>query len=419
MNFYFNESISWSKISSGSLALRYFESGFIFDVAGCSIFGDKAKLYYFLALLNSNLKKCLIDVISPTMNYEVGQLSVVPIIFPKDKSIEQILNLLAQENINISKDEWNSRETSWNFKKNELFVHKDDSNLLEVAYNNYCKYWKAEFFKLHQNEEELNQFFIDIYDLNDELDNKVPLKEITILKEESEIKDNELVFKKEVVIKQFLSYVVGCIFGRYNPEKEGLMLANKGDTLNNCNFKFKPDDDNIIPITDKNYFSDDIVGKVKEFLKVYFGNETISENIDFIASGLKGSGSSEDKIRHYFLKDFFKDHCKTYKKRPIYWLFTSGKEQGFNVLVYMHRYNKETLAKIRTDYLLKLQDKLISRIDLIEEDSIEKSLLRKQSLEIKKYDLLLNHEAIKYIDIDLDDGVTVNYAKFKELLKKI
>jgi type II restriction/modification system DNA methylase subunit YeeA len=425
--FWNKEGITWGLTSSGNPAFRKKLSQFYYASASPVIF-DKNFLCdnYTLSLLNCCISKYLLNIFNPTLSTTVNDVYAIPIIFPSDDTIKQKIDQLTQENINISKEEWDSRETSWDFKVNELIKHKDDSNNLDVAYKNYCVYWKEKFFKLHNNEEELNQFFIDIYDLNDELDNKVPLKDITILKEEApERKENELVFKKEVIVKQFLSYIVGCMFGRYNPEKGGLILANQGETISDFDVdsKFKPDDDNIIPITDKDYFPDDIVGKVKEFLKIYFGANNITENLDFIASGLKGSGSSEEKIRRYFLKDFFTDHKKTYKKKPIYWLFTSGKNQGFNTLIYMHRYNKELLAKMRMDYLHELQGKIEANISTIRDDDArsqrEKEDLSRQYEEMKKYDELLNHKASEYIEIDLDDGVTVNHAKFKDLVENI
>ncbi|MBT3281604.1 MAG: BREX-1 system adenine-specific DNA-methyltransferase PglX, partial [Cryomorphaceae bacterium] len=423
--YYFKEALTWSFIGRTALGVRYRKKGSVFDVQGSSIFPKSQMILYILGFMCSRLVNEFISILNPTMSFQVGNIGDLPIIFPSDDAIKQKIDQLTQENIDISKEEWDSRETSWDFKVNELIKHKDESNKLDVAFRNYCEYWKEKFFKLHKNEEELNQLFIDIYDLNDELDNKVPLNEITILKEESEIKDDQLVFKKEVIVKQFLSYIVGCMFGRYNPEKEGLILANQGETISDfpIQSQFKPDDDNLIPVTDKDYFPDDIVGKVKEFLKTYFGANNITENLDFIASGLKGSGSSEEKIRRYFLKDFFNDHKKTYKKKPIYWLFTSGKNQGFNTLIYMHRYNKELLAKMRMDYLHELQGKIEANISTIRDDDArsqrEKEDLSRQYEEMKKYDELLNHKASEYIEIDLDDGVTVNHAKFKDLVESI
>jgi len=248
---------------------------------------------------------------------------------------------------------------------------------------------------------------------------------------ESQIKDGELVFKKEVIVKQFISYAVGCMFGRYSPDKPGLILANQGETIEDFREKvpdasFMPDDDNIIPILDDDYFTDDIVGRFKEFLKATFGAEALSENLDFIAEALsktkskKNNTSPEKVIRDYFLKSFFDDHVRMYKKKPIYWLFASGKGRGFNALVYMHRYNRETLAKMRTDYLLELEAKLDARIGMLGDGAgVEKGRLGKQVAELVAYDEKLNHKSLQLIEIDLDDGVAVNYGKFEGLVEKI
>jgi len=254
----------------------------------------------------------------------------------------------------------------------------------------------------------------------------VHLGDITILKIESEIKDGKLVFKKETLVKQLISY---CIFGRYSPDKEGLILANQGETIEDFREKvpdasFMPDDDNIIPILEDEYFTDDIMSRFREFLKTTFGAESLAENLEFIAGALskskKGGGSPEKVIRDYFLKSFFKDHVKMYKKRPIYWLFTSGKGRAFNALVYMHRYDRKTLAKMRTDYLLELEAKLDARIGMLgDESAAEKGKLGKQVEELMDYDAVLNNKSLQLIDIDLDDGVKVNYAKFEGLVGKI
>ena len=230
----------------------------------------------------------------------------------------------------------------------------------------------------------------------------------------------------------FVSYAVSCMFGRYSSDKESFILTNKGETIKDFLAKvqapsFMPDEDNIIPILGDEYFTDDIVSRFREFLKATFGAESLAENLEFIAGALskskKGGGSPEKVIRDYFLKSFFKDHVKMYKKRPIYWLFTSGKGRGFNALVYMHRYDKETLAKMRTDYLLKLEDKLDARIGMLSPESNkdvrEMSRLSKLIEELAEYDEVLNNKALEYIDIDLDDGVVVNYAKFKGLVGKV
>jgi hypothetical protein len=430
----FKEGISYTDLTTSFFNCRYLAKDSLFDISGPSIIiENKENRNYILSLFNSKLAQRFFSLLNPTFHTTIGDIKNFPVIFTSHNKIKQKIDQLTQECIDISKEEWDSRETSWDFKQNELFKRKDESNRLEIAFKNYCKYWEEQFFKLHKNEGELNQLFIDIYDLNDELDNKVPLKEITILGDESEIKENKLKFKKEVIVKQFLSYIVGCIFGRYSPDKEGLILANQGDTLNEFNLdsKFKPDEDNIIPITDKDYFPDDIVGKVKEFIKTTFGEETLSENLQFIADSLhtRGKGSAEETIRHYFLTQFYKDHCKMYKKRPIYWMFTSGKNKSFNALIYMHRYNKELLAKLRIDYLHEYQAKLEARkqslplnsddIKIRSQAEKERADINKKLDETRSYDEYLQNLANKFIDIDLDDGVNENYKKFTPLLEKI
>lgn len=424
-SFYFKKGLTWSSLSNSLFSMRILPEGFISDAKGPMLNIPNYDQYYsfLISIMNSKVTQMNLNFISPTLDYNWGSIANVPIIFPKDNKIKDKIDQIAQENIDISKEEWNSRETSWDFNINPLF--KQNETKLEIAYLKYCEYWKNKFNTLHTNEEELNKLVIEIYDLQDELTPEVPLEQITILKEESKIKENKLEFQKEVIVRQFLSYFVGCLFGRYNPDKEGLILANQGDTIKEFEIetKFKPDEDNIVPVTDSDYFKDDIVSKLKEFLKIYFREENFSSNLDFIASGLKGTGSSEEKIRKYFLTQFFKDHCKTYNKKPIYWMFTSGKEKGFNALIYMHRYNKQLLAKMRVDYLHKLEDKVDAKISIINETDIKsekiKNDLNKQLLEMKKYDELLNNMSSQYIEIELDDGFSENYPKFKDLVEDI
>jgi len=423
----FKPALTWSKITSGRFSARFCFGSYLFDDAGAIGYTDDENLLKeILPILTSKIGNHLLDIINGTLNFQIGDVSRVPYCRKKLKSNNHID--LVNSCINISKQEWDSRETSWDFTTNEL-LHYKTTEQIEDAYNNYCTYWKDQFFKLHANEEELNRIFIDIYDLADELIPDVPLEDITILKDEADIKDGKLVFKKETLVKQFISYAVGCMFGRYSPDKEGLILVNQGENIDDFRKKvpdasFMPDDDDIIPILEDEYFTDDIVSRFREFLKVTFGAESLAENLEFIAGALskskKGGGSPEKVIRDYFLKSFFKDHVKMYKKRPIYWLFTSGKGRGFNALVYMHRYDKETLAKMRTDYLLELEAKLDARIGMLgDESGAEKGRLGKQVEELMAYDAVLNNKSLQLIDIDLDDGVKVNYVKFKGLVGKI
>ncbi|HUV83039.1 MAG TPA: BREX-1 system adenine-specific DNA-methyltransferase PglX [archaeon] len=426
-NYYFRENITWGSVTSGPASFRYTPIGFLFSSSGPSVFLE-SDIFVLCGLLNSVISRKILEIFSPTLSVLSGDVAKIP--YYMNMEYQNDINQVVNQCIDISKEEWDSRETSWDFTTNELLHHKT-TNRIEDAYKTYCTYWKDQFFKLNINEEELNRIFIDIYDLADELTPDVSLKDITILKDEADIKDGKLVFKKETLVKQFISYAVGCMFGRYSPDKEGLILANQGEIIDDFREKapdasFMPDEDNIIPILEDEYFTDDIVSRFREFLKVTFGAESLAENLDFIAGALSKSkkGESPEKvIRDYFIKSFFKDHVKMYKKRPIYWLFTSGKGRAFNALVYMHRYNRETLAKMRTDYLLKLEDKLDARMGMLSsesnKDAQEMSRLSKLIDELTDYDAVLNNKALEYIDIDLDDGVKVNYAKFEGLVEKI
>lgn len=406
--FYFKPSLSWSKISSSDIAFRMFPAGFLFDVAGCSIFLDD-NFKYVLGFLNSSISQTLLDLISPTLNYEVGHVASLPLIF--DDSKKNDIVSLVNENINICKDDWDYYEISWNFSKNPLL--KFNENLLSSSFDDWAEYKDNQFELLKSNEVKLNKIFSDIYSIDSDCD----------------VDDNHVsVNKANYVndIKSFISYVIGNMFGRYNLNDNGLICTSNNFNIDDYS-KFIPDVDNIVPITDREYFDDDIVGRFVEFVRVSFGEEHLEENLDFIAGALKKSGgSSRDIIRNYFLKDFFNDHKKMYKSCPIYWLFDSGKENGFKCLIYMHRYTSDLVARVRTDYLHKTQKAIESQIDYqigVKEhssNSKDKSradkqikLLTKQLNETKIYDEALAHVASQNIELDLDDGVKVNYAKFQ------
>ena len=470
---YFKTSISWSKISSGNIAFRYYPKGFIFDVAGCSIFyKDENIMKYHFGLLNSKIAKTCLKVISPTLNYEAGQIAILPVL---EKSSNNILRLI-ETIISISKEEWDSRETSWDFERLSLIDGKD----LKSAYENYFNHWRDNFVQLHKNEEELNRLFIEICDLQDEMDEKVSFDDITILKKEAKIIEidnsisknidnsisknfsNEsekylydrgvsLEFNKDELIKQFLSYAIGCIIGRYSINKSGLIIANSDDTLElsenkfivkgtdgeirqEIESKFLPDEFGIIPITDEKDFSNDIVEKVKEFIKCVYGEENLKDNLNFIAEALgnKDNKSSEEIIRTYFIKDFYSDHLQRYQKRPIYWLMNSGKKNAFSCLFYMHRYEPLTVARVRADYLIPYQEMLENKRKFIERQlsdddvsakekkNIEKQLKELDTLlkELREYANEVKHIAEQKIPLDLDDGVNVNYEKLGVILKK-
>ena len=465
LKYMFLPNISWSKISSSNISFRYYPKGFMFDVAGLSMFLQKGiSHFYIIGFLNSKISHKILTFFSPTLNFEVGHISNIPIIRKENSLIEN----LVEENISISKEEWDSRETSWDFEKLSLVDGKD----LRTAFENYCSHWRDNFVQLHKNEEELNRLFIEIYDLQDEMDEKVAFEDITILKKEADIVqiDNSipkefstesekylydrgisLEFNKDELVKQFLSYAVGCIMGRYSINKSGLIIANSDDILElsenkfivkgtdgeirqEIESKFLPDEFGIIPITDEKDFSNDIVEKVKEFIKFVYGEESLKDNLNFIAEALgnKDNNSAEEIIRTYFIKDFYSDHLQRYQKRPIYWLMNSGKKNAFSCLFYMHRYEPLTVARVRADYLIPYQEMLENKRKFIERQlsddnisarekkNIEKQLKELDTLlkELREYANEVKHIAEQKIPLDLDDGVNVNYEKFEAILKK-
>lgn len=337
---YFKPCLSWSKISSGNIAFRYYPQGFIFDVAGCCIFyKNKNVMYYHFGYINSCVAKSILNMISPTLNYEAGHIASLPIITEKD--MLSPVNELVEKNIILSKADWDSFDISWDFQHHPLL--RKTPTIIEAF-----KQWKNEcdtrFEQLRTNEEQLNRIFIDIYGLQDEITPEVEDKDITVRKAD---------LSRD--IRSFMSFAVGCMFGRYSLDEDGLIYA--GGEWNSNKYKtFIPDVDNCIPITDEEYFTDDIVGLFVEFVKAVYGSDTLEENLDFIANALGNKGdTSREVIRNYFQKDFYADHLKVYQKRPIYWLFDSGKQNGFKALIYMHRYDADTVGRVRTDYLHRAQ----------------------------------------------------------------
>ena len=462
-SYYFKESISWGLITSAGSSFRYFPKGFVYDVSGMSYFLEKNQFNY-LGILNTKIYSDLTKIINPTINLQIGDILVLPATEIKNEKF----NNLVQQNISISKEEWDSRETSWDFEKLSLIDGKD----LKTAYENYCNYWRDNFVQLHKNEEELNRLFIEIYDLQDEMDEKVTFDDITILKKEANIIqiDNSipkefstesekylynrgvnLEFNKDELVKQFLSYAVGCIMGRYSINKAGLIIANSDDMLElsenkfivkgtdgeirqEVESKFLPDEFGIIPIIDEKDFSNDIVEKVKEFIKYVYGEENLKDNLNFIAEALgnKDNKAAEEIIRTYFIKDFYSDHLQRYQKRPIYWLMNSGKKNAFSCLFYMHRYEPLTVARVRADYLIPYQEMLENKRKFIErqlsDDDISAKEKKNIEKQLKELDILLKelreyanevkHIAEQKIPLDLDDGVNVNYEKLGAILKK-
>ena len=463
-SYYFKESISWTDITSSGNSFRYYPKGFLYDVTGMSYFINESKQKNLLGVLNNKLIYTITKILNPTLHLQIGDLVKVPYFIIKNEKF----NNLVQQNISISKEEWDSRETSWDFERLSLIDGKD----LKSAYENYCSHWRDNFVQLHKNEEELNRLFIEIYELQDEMDEKVSFDDITILKKEAKIVeiDNSkarefsseserylydrgvcLEFNKDELVKQFLSYAVGCIMGRYSTDKPGLIIANSDDVLELSSNKFLvkdangdirqevkteflPDEFGILPITAEKDFSNDIVEKIKEFIKYVYGEENLKDNLNFIAEALgnKDNKPAEEIIRAYFIKDFYSDHLQRYQKRPIYWLMNRGKKNAFSCLFYMHRYEPLTVARVRADYLIPYQEMLENKRKFIErqlsDDDIsakEKKNIEKQlkeldtSLkELREYANEVKHIAEQKISLDLDDGVNVNYERLGAILKK-
>ena len=450
--FYFRKSITWSDITSAAFSGRYSDCGALFDVKGSSCFPEEKNIYYIIGLLNTKITQEIIKILNPTITTQVGDMARIPTII--DEHRKPKVEEMSSQNIELAKEDWNSFEISWDFKKHPLLCY--EAGRVSIAYELWEKECENRFNQLKANEEELNRIFIDIYGLQDELTPEVEDKDVTVRKADLQ-RD----------IKSLISYAVGCMFGRYSLEREGIVYAGgnfddvywkyKGQAALDKNgeaiegsyagisladyhypkfhdtddwktateLSFEPDADNCIPITDEEYFEDDIVGLFCAWLKKVYGEDTLEENLDFIANALGNKGkTSREVIRNYFLTDFIKDHIKTYQKRPIYWLFDSGKQNGFKALVYMHRWNTDTIGNVRVEYLHRIQrvyEKEITRMQEIIDNSHDnkeisnatkrKEKLQKQIKENKDYDAKIAHLALSRIDIDLDDGVKVNYEK--------
>lgn len=414
--FYFKEGITWSSLAN-QLSLRYCPEGYVFESKGSMCYTKGIiPLFYLLAVLNSKVAAASLSILSPTLDFHEGPMAKVPIIWNDNPRIIT----LVKENIHIAQADWDSYEESWDFQMHPLVKKEITGRLISEKYQGWEVECKTHFNQIKANEEELNRFFIELYGLQDELTPEVEDKDITVRKAE---------LQRE--IKSLLSYAVGCMFGRYSLDYEGLAYA--GGTFDDNKYStFIPDVDGIIPITDEEYFEDDIVGLFCAWLKKVYGEETLEDNLDFIAKALgKKGNSSREIIRNYFLTDFYKDHCSTYSvtgsgKRPIYWLFDSGKQNGFKALIYLHRYTMDTIGNLRVDYLHRMQRVYESEMnrmqDMIEHStnsrevaaaSKRKEKLQKQLKECREYDEKIGHLALDRIELDLDDGVKYNYRKIQ------
>ena len=470
LDYIFQSALTWTVISSASTSFRYCPNGFLYSNSGYGMFfNDENEKIAALGLLNTKVVMAILNVLSPTIGFESGYLRKIPFINPP-KSTAGIV----KECISLSRMDWDSFETSWDFQVHPLVRcasfsmaemledakhHIRDMNFIKEAFVNWSNECYLRFEQLKANEEKLNRMFIDIYGLQDELTPEVDDKDVTVRKAD---------LQRE--IRSFISYAVGCMFGRYSLDMPGLAFAGgsfsdrfinagnpltdengdllvdeNGDYLSdgeNCysmirvdgkekRTTFAPDYDNILPICDDEYFEDDIVRRFVEFVETVYGKDTLEENLKYIADALGGKGSPREVIRNYFLNDFYADHLKVYQKRPIYWLFDSGKKNGFKCLIYMHRYQPDTIARIRTDYVHELQSRYRTAIDELERRisdaataervKLNKQLakLQAQADELRDYEEKIHHLADQMISIDLDDGVKVNYAKFQDVLAKI
>lgn len=464
---YFKECITWNRISIGKLAVKYQPAGIIQgDMSPFFLPNNSETMIYIMALMNSVVSEKMIHTINPTITMPVGDIAKLPVMI--DSDFKNIVQKVANECIDFARNDWDSFETSWDFRRHPLIrcvlfsikemqenkkKYRKDRNYIEDAFTNWDNECFLRFNQLKSNEEELNRIFIDIYGLQDELTPEVEDKDITVRKAD---------LGRD--IRSFISYAVGCMFGRYSLEQEGLMFAG-GDmkdvyayydgtfgAVADANIRWdgkftfeelgtpfyylpvegkeplecwKIDADNIIPITDEEYFTDDIVKRFADFVKAVYGEETLEENLEFIAQALGNKGDSpREVIRNYFLKGYYADHLKVYQKRPIYWLFDSGKLNGFKALIYMHRYDADTIGNLRVDYLHRMERIYESEMERMQ-DTIEnsgnvrevtaaskrKEKLQKQLKECQEYDEKIGHLALSRIEIDLDDGVKVNYEK--------
>ena len=432
---YFLPFIAWTKISSGGTGFRLFEENFLFDGAGGSLFLESSTVTteYLLALLNSRVVTKILDIISPTLNFNENHIAAIPVIVCEERKQREI-GFVTDECISLSQSDWDSFETSWDFAEHPLVKWSHDlwdatsigatmayyyhgerpevSCPVELCYMLWQGECNDRFAKLKANEEELNRIFIGIYGLQDELTPEVEEKDVTVRRADL-ARD----------IRSLISYAVGCIFGRYSLDQPGLAYAG-GDWNPDQYHTFLPDADNVIPITDEEYFPDDLTGLFVAWVKKVFGADSLEDNLAFIAKALGTKGTSPRAvIRNYFLNGFYADHVKIYQKRPIYWLYDSGKQNGFKALIYMHRYNADTSGLVRADYLYKMEqvyESEIARMDdaiangtsrEVAQATKRKEKLVKQLKECKDYDDRLGHIALARIPIDLDDGVKLNYEK--------
>ncbi|MEY9584291.1 BREX-1 system adenine-specific DNA-methyltransferase PglX [Sinorhizobium fredii] len=429
---YFLPGVTWGKITSALFSARYSPRGSIFSDAGMKAFGKNQEEDLGIAgLLNSRVTPYFLSALSSTMNYEQGNISRIPI---KKVNTDKI-HLM----VSLSEKDWDQFETSWNFKCSPLLTAGKQEGALAGRYKDLRSSWLQTTLVMQQLEESNNQRFIDAYGLSTELSPRVALEEVTLTcnphhRYGADVSEEEQEARLRAdTICELLSYSVGCTMGRYSLAELGLVYAGSGNRgFDQSRYgAFPVDDDAIVPVTEMEWFDDDAASRFEQFLKAAWPQESVRENLRFVAESLanNGAGDAREIIRSYFARGFFKDHLKTYKRRPIYWLFSSGKLKAFECLVYIHRYNESTLSRMRMEYVVPLQSRMAARIDQLGDDvssasssaartkaQKEKDLLARQLEELRAFDEELRHYADQRIALDLDDGVKVNYGKFGNLL---
>ena len=437
--YYFNESVSWPKISSAEFSARYYPNGFIFDVAGCCYFpkhlGSKKAV---VAFLNSSVVISCLRILSPTLNFEIEQVKKVPFIELPEDSFESLGGIFS-----ISSADWNAYERSWDLQSLPLLTASAESTrTLESSYTVWITQNRDTIAEMKRLEEENNRLFIDAYGLGEELTPDVPIEQITLTVNPAYRYGGKLTEEeqwtrfRQDTMEELVSYAIGCMMGRYSLDAPGLIYAHSGNEgFDPSRYPtFPADDDGIVPLTDTEWFDDDAAHRLIEFISVAWDKSHLEANLTFLADNLspKKNESSRETLRRYLCDSFFKDHLQTYKKRPIYWLFSSGKQKAFQCLVYLHRYHEGTLARMRTEYVIPLHGKMNQRIgqlagDITEATSSshrrklekERGKLIKQQTELRTFDEKLRHYADQRIALALDDGVKVNYGKFGDLLADV
>jgi len=442
--YYFKQNLTWGLISNASPSFRYTESGSIFNVSGPSIFPDK-NLPFLAGLLNSVVVRYFLEILSPSISFTPGMMGKIPVV-DKAQIIGSVTELVNYA-ITTTKEDWHDYEHSWDFQFLPLLTASSDPTpTLESSYTAWIESNRDTIAEMKRLEEENNRLFIDAYGLAEELTPDVPIEQITLTVNPSYRYGGKLTIDAQWTrfrhdsMEELASFAIGCMMGRYSLDAPGLIYAHSGNEgfdalLSEGQYKtFPADDDGIVPLTDSEWFDDDAANRLVEFVSVAWDRTHLEANLNFLADNLspKKNESSRETLRRYLCDKFFKDHMQTYKKRPIYWLFSSGKEKAFQCLVYLHRYNEGTLARMRTEYVLPLTSKLASHVKKLEHDvqgssstseakGLEKEItrLRKQQMELSTFDEKLRHYADQQIKLDLDDGVKVNYGKFGDLLAEV